>query len=326
MKLPITGERVSTGLPDTKENRAKLQQIIDAAYIEHKMKGVNPFENHFREKITIQAAFDEFLSTYGSSKGNRTIELYKQAFMRFLRPTADTVISSESIKAAMRGALSNQTIRSVSVTTYLRSLRVFIRWCERRGYIDQEVYIEELKSEFIRSEPLPLPTEYTEDEERLIIEYFRTRDVDLSVMIELMFTIGLRWHEAASLRADDILENALRIESKDHKKFELIPLTDKLRSILAGLPGEGYLFKYHAAKKNTYRANLRKLETAMRALGIDKKNRAFHEMRKTFISRICRKNIPLDVASRLARCRVDVMMQHYRVFNTSEILAAAESL
>lgn len=64
----------------------------------------------------------------------------------------------------------------------------------------------------------------------------------------------------------------------------------------------------------------------MRELNIPKRGRAWHEMRKTFISRMARSGMPLDQASKIARCGIPTMMKYYRAFTTEELASSLEKM
>jgi integrase len=326
IKLPITGEPVETGLPDTPTNRKKVTEILDSVYLEHKFKNINPFEALRKQVVTIKESFNEFIETRREAKQERTIDWYKEGYKKLLQPRENEIATTTSITEILRKSLLKQEVKSVSQNTYLRAVRVYTNWLHKRRYIDNEVNIKDLMNEFVKVEPKPLPTEYTMEEKQKICEYFKNYDYDLYLMIRLMFECGLRWHESAELATKNITNKGIKVESKDHRKYDVIPISDDLYNELQAYKSGEYMFTYHTATKNQYRANLRKLKTCFNVCNIEANGRAFHEMRKTFISKLCRSSMNIDIAAKLARCAVDVIMEHYRVFNPSELEDAMKQI
>lgn len=190
--------------------------------------------------------------------------------------------------------------------------------------------MEYLKQEYIRAEASALPEIYTDTEIEKLLSYFNDNNKELRLFIELLVNTGLRFHEAVELSFNDVTNTYIKVISKDGLQEQRFPQNTTTRRIISDITkqhatGAGNLFTY-TSDHDQYRRLLKRLNGAFTALEIPKRGRAYHEFRKTFISRLCRNGVPLDVGSKIARCKIEVMMMYYRFFSDDELLKNSELL
>ncbi|MBL1161322.1 MAG: hypothetical protein D8M52_06345 [Chlorobi bacterium] len=75
--------RISTGLPDTKENRKLLLEQLDRAYMRMKLDGVNILMPESTTPKTVADAWQSFIDTFLGAKQPKTAIAYETAYNHF---------------------------------------------------------------------------------------------------------------------------------------------------------------------------------------------------------------------------------------------------
>jgi integrase len=324
--MQFNGVRRSSGLPDTPENRRIIGAIMDKAYMRMQLDGIDPFRSQI-ETVTIASAFDEFMATYAQARQPKTQQWYQQSFEYFFDRHRDKRLETLSVQTLMEKALSHQAKgkqgRVISPTakhTYLRGAMAFLRWAHRKRYLKDAIDAAHLAS-YVEHVPRKEPKVYTDAELTRIVARLRAEgESEVALIVELGAVTGFRIHELLELRRSWFREDHIVVESKDHRRIERFPLWSEAREVISRIPmrDDDMLFGLPPGQNSSDRIRWR-FAQAMKAEGIEADGRSLHVLRKTFISRVCRSGMPLDVAAKVCRCTVAVMMEHYRHFSVGEL-------
>ena len=178
-------------------------------------------------KLEILAA--EFLQDKKVYCAAKTIESYSDHVNRFLKSDVVPEDLEDLTKAVLRKyvlQMRDDGIRSVTIQTYMRSVKVFCKWLYNEGYLDEDI-----------SKGLKLPKEdpkmkipLTEEEVRRVDEALPlTRD---RIIFHLMLDAGLRVSEVCNLKRDDIdfENNYIRIRNSKNNRNRVVPLCARLKN------------------------------------------------------------------------------------------------
>ena len=175
-------------------------------------------------KLAVVAA--EFLQDKKVYCAPKTIENYSEHVGRFLQfaPEELDELSTDTIRKYII-KMRDDNIRSVTIQTYMRSIKVFCRWLYEEGYLEKNI------SKGIKL-PRPDPKikqPLSADEVKIILrELYSPRD---RVIFRLMLDAGLRESEVCNLKYDDIdLENNLiRVRNSKFNRNRIVPLCPRLK-------------------------------------------------------------------------------------------------
>lgn len=193
-------------------------------------------------KITIENAIQQFLIEQ-ELKGNspNTIKNYSLNLKYFTDFIGDQKIIEELTLQDLRNYLINlktkpkaynhpfkpkeeKPIKSISIQTYIRGLRVFIKWLHSEGYI-----AEDLHSQFKLPKATKKTIEILSDEEieRLLKTYRFNTEMGLrnACIIALMVDCGLRRNEVLTLDYDNIhiAQGIIKVLGKGDKE-RVVPI------------------------------------------------------------------------------------------------------
>lgn len=336
--IRFNGRRQSTGLPDTAQNRKRLQDILDKVHMRYMLDRVDPFRT--TAAVGLRDAFKEFLETYGKTKQLKTRQWYEQSFGFFFPKADDDVpLIAKAVEKRIEYCLYEVTKgaghRSVSPrakATYLNGILGFLRWCHRKEYLSTMVDSDHLLR-YLSTVPRPEPKRFTDAEIAQILAQLRCKgaiEKEAAMVVELAVVTGFRIHELLELHSDQFRDDHIVVTSKDHRRIERFPLWSEARSVVdrikRNVTADGRLFTFEPGQKGADVVR-RRFDVAIKDAGIAKDGRSLHELRKTFISRVCRSgSMPIDVAAKVCRCTVQVMMEHYRAFNVSELSTRLEEM
>ena len=175
-------------------------------------------------KLAVVAA--EFLQDKKVYCAPKTIENYSEHVGRFLQfaPEELDELSTDTIRKYII-KMRDDNIRSVTIQTYMRSIKVFCRWLYEEGYLEKNIS---------KGVKLPRPDPkikqpLSADEVKIILrELYSPRD---RVIFRLMLDAGLRESEVCNLKYDDIdLENNLiRVRNSKFNRNRIVPLCPRLK-------------------------------------------------------------------------------------------------
>ena len=169
----------------------------------------------------------EFLTDKATYCAAKTLDSYSDHMERFLKkaPRYLEELAPGTIRTYIIG-MRDEGIRSVTIQTYMRSVKVFCRWLYEEGYTEKNI-AQGIK--LPRADP-KIKQPLTEAEARAIdLELPDTRD---RIIFHLMLDAGLRESEVCNLRREDIdLEHSfIKIWNSKYNRNRLVPLCPRLRN------------------------------------------------------------------------------------------------
>jgi integrase/recombinase XerD len=226
--------------------------------------------------------FDRFLQerTYLKGVSPATLRWYacvRTAFQPILTdPTRDGMLECVQ-KLRASGTLP------VSINTYLRGLKAYVRWLHAEGHVK-----EVLRVQFLKTERKVLATFNAEQVQRLV--RYRPDGTNLTrahVATLVMLDSGLRVSECLGLRREDVdLENLLlRVHGKGNK-HRLVPMSIELRKTLfrycAKHPTSNFVFSTRGGSRVSTRNFQRDLKLMCTRLHMSGVRCSPHTLRHTF--------------------------------------------
>lgn len=285
--------------------------------------------------LLLSEAFQQFLDTMGPARRLKTVQNWKHAYAAFIDsdyPAAATVRQGSHdvlrIEADIERVITQRARTPVTLSNYLRAIKVFTKWMSQEGITPSDIRGPRLKRMIGTIKPKAIEIWSQEELDKLMAWYRSHSPVD-ALLIDLLINTGLRIHEALELTwADiDLAQRIIIVERKDGKIMQYLPLTTAVERILSQLPHDRpTLFPWKLSSTGRLR---NRLETACAESGVDRKGRSFHTFRKTYISRLVdRVGNDLDAftVSRLARARVEVIQNHYLQIPPEKLRLAAEKV
>lgn len=163
----------------------------------------------------------------------KTIKYYSEnlaLFSRFLALHDLDIADVQCYDNYAKMLLKRRNIKRVTVRTYLRAVRVFLRWCTDKKYIDYgySVNLPKSHNELI----LPL----SDEEIKTVYEAFIDKDI-LTLRNKCIFSMlldcGLRMSEVVNLKCTDVIfnQNMLVVNGKGNKQ-RYVPFGQKLKEML----------------------------------------------------------------------------------------------
>lgn len=176
--------------------------------------------------MMLQQAVTEFLEDRRSYCAPKTIQNYQFHLTRFmgcvpeeLEALSATVVRNYVIRMREEG------IRSVTIQSYMRSVKVFCRWLYEEGYLECNA-AKNVK--LPRPDPRIKQPLSAEEVNRILWELYNPRD---RLIFRLMLDAGLRESEVCNLEHSDIdLEHdLLRIRNSKFNRNRIVPMCPKLK-------------------------------------------------------------------------------------------------
>jgi len=169
-----------------------------------------------------------------SSKSLKSEEFSVNKYLKFL---GNGVIS----KTSYYEYINSLEVSPVSKQHYARDLRCFLYWCQR------EEYLPEFKVSLPKAqEPTPKIIS-KEDVNALLFKPGKSfTDQRTYTVICLILSTGLRSRSVVNIKVDDLdFENrCIRVRETKNKKTIILPMTDKLYSVLTKYTGKWELGEY----------------------------------------------------------------------------------
>lgn len=201
-------------------------------------------------KITLENAIQQFLIEQ-ELKGNsaNTIKNYQLNLKYFTDFVGEKKLVTELTLQDLRNYLislkskpkaynhpfkpkEEKPIKSISIQTYIRGLRVFIKWLQSEGYI-----VEDLHSQFKLPKATKKTIEILSDEEieRLLKTYRINTEMGLrnACIVALMVDCGLRRNEVLTLDYDNvhIAQGIIKVLGKGDKE-RVVPIGTYTKKLL----------------------------------------------------------------------------------------------
>lgn len=198
-----------------------------------------------------------------------------------------TKVTSEMIRSFLASPAHRSSWTKATYHAHLRSL---FGWLADQGHIDQDPMQEVRRTKPPRGNPHPL----SDAEVDRIKENARGR---ILVWFQLALLAGLRAHEIAQLRGEDVTERSIWVEGKGDVRT-MIPTHAEIWRIAQTMPTRGYWFPdRHGGHVS---ANTVSTQTGQlfRQLGIDG---SIHRARHVYGTRLLRSGVHIRTVQKLMR-------------------------
>lgn len=202
-----------------------------------------------------------------------TLERLREHVARQLGATYDDVdpmrITTEQVARYL-----SRTLSANSRNVYYRNLRSWFGWLHKTGRIDHDPMIDIAMPRGTKGIPRPL----TMNE---VAKAFEGADQQLRAMMALALFEGLRAHEVAAFRGDQIRDEQIVLVGKGGRPARL-PLASQMMEIVAEMPTQGWWFPSRYPGRDHIRPEWvsKVVGDRLRKIGIAKG--AIHRFRHTF--------------------------------------------
>lgn len=255
------------------------------------------------------------------------LEVIVSAYERYLRSWASatttvsrTVMARRCLKEwGLQGFTTDNIERLLgdqgngwTRSTYHANLTCFSGWLVTGGLLTTNPMSDVHKPRRPRSRPRPL----TDRQVDAVLGAAKGRDRDW-IMFALL--AGLRAHEIAKLRAEDVDSTGIYVEGKGGKK-DVLPCHPDLWVIAQRYPPEGYMWPGKARGSHISRAHLTtKVSELFSSVGVEG---SVHRCRHTFGTRLLRAGVNIRTVQRLLRHESLATTQLYTAVDEDELLSA----
>lgn len=308
---------ISTGSPSLRAARAWLEQRRYEAACEPspgctRLPGRSPTEG---PPIRLREALDLWIGDQTISSGTRTLATLYLAARQWVEGLGDVALSVVTEQDLRQYLIrTREHVRATTTNQKRKLLRWFWGWCLRKKLISQNPMVE-----IPRFKEDPARPRVLEDQElEALLSCARP---DVRPLFEVAVETGLRQGAVLSLRWEDLdLETGwLRLSGERQKSGRTleVPLSPRALEVLQSTREavSGQIF--HLRKSQVGRLFRR----AAHAAGL--KGIKFHDLRKTFLTRLRRRGVPLEVAMELSDHRnIATVLKHYRAVERRDLLAA----
>jgi integrase/recombinase XerD len=188
--------------------------------------------------------------------------------------------------------------------TYMNNLRSLYGWLVEAGVVAEDPTARIKRPPTPRPDPNPLsPAELAAVLEWVDDPPDSNPNDDIRAWVYLAYLAGLRCHEIAKFRGEDITETSIRVAGKGGR-VETIPTHPDLWDLAQGYPRQGYWFPSPYRHTREHRAS-RSIGTAVsamfRRLGIEKGS--IHRLRATYGTELVRAGVDINTVRDLMRHR-----------------------
>lgn len=324
LTLKYNGKQIATGLNDTPHGRKVAQDMLQQIHFET----INYSQTTAIRAKNIFGAFEMFITDHCKGLEEKTIVQYKIAFHTITPkdyPITDERINGDILHFTKEYA---KKVKQSTITNYLRHYSVFVNYCLRKEFIQR--FPDKLRSERKISKKFEKKKEvivFERAEIDSLVEYFRTKDVEFSLLLRFLWHTGGRISETLKLEWSQIDMKQRRIRYANKINIgddDYLPISSSVESILNELRGKNgnKVFRWSYTTKS--RLN-RKLNAAMVVLGIDKQERGFHAIRRTFATNLIENNISLaDVKDLMRHKDIKTTLEHYKAKKGQRLEAILE--
>ena len=207
------------------------------------------FRGYINDEKTIQDALDDFINDrIANGLSTASITAYEDQIGVFSKHIDFQMQIGELTKADVNRAIKEMldyNLSRNSIQSYVRSLRVFLRYCRECGFTSLDV------KPFKGAETVP--ETYTDEELILLLRKPNMKKCRFSeyrtwVMVNLLVDSGIRSSSLRCIQNKDVEEYAVRLRHTKNKKSHTVPLSQNMSRLLRdymkirkGKP-EDYLF------------------------------------------------------------------------------------
>ena len=194
--------------------------------------------------VELIAALDTFILTQTlKCNSQRTIKAYKAFICPFfdwlegkgineIHQISESLLIEYHLELESRKCINKQkNLARVTVRTYIRNIRIFLRFCFEKKYIDEPLY----KNMIMPRTEKPLIEILSDDDLTKLIGSFDNGILGLrdNAIISLMVDSGLRLSEVSGIRKSDInfIDNYVMVTGKG-RKGRIVPIGVSVRQLL----------------------------------------------------------------------------------------------
>jgi integrase/recombinase XerD len=169
--------------------------------------------------------FEQFITERKYVKGvsAATVQWYRSSWKCF-----QPYLTGENIRQGLISGIEALSANNsaISINTYLRCIRAFLRWAHTEGHLAANVTVPKLKEE-----QKTLST-FTPEHVRRFIQWTPSKPAEkrLQTLVLLLLDSGVRIHEAQTLRRESVdLENLLVTVSGKGRQMRTVPISFEMR-------------------------------------------------------------------------------------------------
>lgn len=244
------------------------------------------------ESLTIKEVFEAFLKKLKvSNVSNYTIIYYKDTLSYFIEYIgADTIsklITNEMIEDYIIYLKDKRQIKDITINSYLRAIRAFIKFGQERNNIDKQIKVKMIKTE------KQIKENYSDQELEILLKKPDKKSCTFTefktwAFVNYLLGTGNRITTAINVKICDIdFDNfTITLQKTKNRKQQIIPLSNTLAEILqeylcvrGGSPDD-YLFCNQYGEQSTRGAYQKLVIKYNKKRGVNKTS--VHAFRHTF--------------------------------------------
>lgn len=349
IKLKHQKKYQATGLHDTPENRRIAEMVLKKAHQDYMTDLNKPKQLQVEDEnnIILQKLILRFIDFKKSSVSKGQIEMYQQAFKKVFRGNnydvrikhengkKSTYILESDLKMFVDGGrgLSGIKLKPSTINNQIREIQTFCNYLFDENLIPDKISLNKYFQKETEKEPDP----YTEEEMQMILDYAKNnlKNYEIYLWLKFLSLTGSRGGESLLLTWDDVdfknqkIRFVNKINKMENEMFHisksLAILLDDIKSFQesVGYTG-GKLFRY---QRTSVRFLYKHLINIQKKLNIRHNGRGVHGIRRYFLSRVFRADIPMTVMSALCRHKdLNLTKKLYNKFNDSVFDDAYEKI
>lgn len=258
-----------------------------------------------------------------------TIDLYMGAYKtHFDDLSIGNIRIGELTGDHIQTAYEDLKISEDALVTLHKWMKHFIKYCQKRGYCNDvlSLVVMPKKKKVVHAEEIIV---WEDDEIELVKNTMQEHPYYPCIMLALY--AGLRVGEVLGLKWTDIRNNEIHVnrqlyrgdlKAPKYNSNRIIPLHPVIKKALEDYPRKNdYIFTTKSGLHIEYHNFKRSLERAYKKHNIP--NKKFHAYRATFCTNLCRKGVPLEVASKLMGHKdIKVTAKHYALVKQDQMVDA----
>lgn len=330
IKIPVPGKydasgrqvqhRERTQLPNNKQGRSLASERHYRLYRQFYLGEQAPETGI---QIRLLDAFDDFIRSKPYLP--KSIVAHRSAITAIFHGT-NPYLTDDGINSMLRAYLRNNTHNSVTVGTYLRSIKTFLGWCIKKRMLtsfalDLEGERTPRLSEENREDTVA--GRFMQEEIPLMLKACYDWDIEYGLMNELQRETGARIVDVLTLEFSQWLGDKIRWKNKNTKDPETRVISDRAVEILAQMrelrPNETKVFRW--ALSSSSRLS-RTFNECLKRSGLEKvvdgKKRSAKSWRVVFRTDLV--GLPIEVTKKLMRHKsIRTTDEHYTTFSDAEM-------
>ncbi len=256
--------------------------------------------------------YESWMTSWGAAPS--TIRGRKVIAQKALREFGLEGLTSAAIGTLLSGTPS-KPLKPWSRSTYHANLSDFCAWLLAQGYIDENP-MDEVKQP---KRPRPAPRPLTEAE---IVRVLAGTEAPMRDWIILALYAGLRAHEVAKLRGEDVSPEGIYVVGKGGVAATL-PCQPQIAELAERYPSAGYWFPAPNGEPIEAREVSLRVGTRFEELGIEG---SLHRCRHAFATRLLRNGVNIRKVQRLMRHANLETTATYTAVDEDELMRAVMTL